>query len=178
LKTSLIFEPVSEKGNAFLSKNKKLFREATEKELQAKAKQAADSRKVMEKLSASAVPDSIGAKDTPAFWNEIAETCLSCGACTFLCPTCHCFDFYEEETRAGNRRKRVHDACMFASFGREASGHNPRPKPADRMRQRIMHKFSYTKENFDRVFCVGCGRCVRFCPSNIDLRETIAKAIA
>jgi sulfhydrogenase subunit beta (sulfur reductase) len=177
LKTALLFEPVSEKGKAFFSKNRKLFREAAEKELQAKAGQEAHGRKAMEEIAASEVPDSIGVRDTPAFWNEIAETCLSCGACTFLCPTCHCFDFYEEETRDGNRRKRIHDACMFASFGREASGHNPRPRPADRMRQRIMHKFSYTHRNFGRIFCVGCGRCVRFCPSNIDIRETIAKAI-
>jgi sulfhydrogenase subunit beta (sulfur reductase) len=132
----------------------------------------------MAEIPASAVPAAIKAKDMPAFWNGIAETCLGCGACTYLCPTCHCFDFYEEATSSGHGKKRVHDACMFASFSREASGHNPRPKPADRMRQRVMHKFSYTHENFGRIFCVGCGRCVRFCPSNIDIRETVGKAVA
>jgi sulfhydrogenase subunit beta (sulfur reductase) len=178
LKTSLIFEPVSEKGVAFLLKNKKLFREPSPKELGAKSKQESESLRAMAEIHVAAVPSTIKAKDTPAFWNELAETCLSCGACTYLCPTCHCFDFYEEETPAGSRKKRIHDACMFASFSREASGHNPRPRPGDRMRQRIMHKFSYTHENFGRIFCVGCGRCVRFCPSNIDLRETVAKATA
>jgi sulfhydrogenase subunit beta (sulfur reductase) len=178
LKTSLLFEPVSEKGVAFLQKNKKIFQEPTEKELHVKSKQESDSLKAMAEVAASAVPAAIKAKDTPAFWNELAETCLSCGACTYLCPTCHCFDFYEEQGPSKSSKKKVHDACMFASFSREASGHNPRPKPGDRMRQRIMHKFSYTHENFGRIFCVGCGRCVRFCPSNIDIRETVAKATA
>jgi predicted aldo/keto reductase-like oxidoreductase len=63
---------------------------------------------------------------------------------------------------------------MFPSFVREASGHNPRGRKGERMRQRIMHKFSYAPENFNAVFCVGCGRCVANCPSNIDVRETIA----
>jgi sulfhydrogenase subunit beta (sulfur reductase) len=178
LKTSLIFEPISEKGKSFLLQNKKLFREPTAKELEAKSKQESASLKAMAEIPASAVHSSIGAKDAPAFWNELAETCLGCGVCTFLCPTCHCFDFYEEPFPSGSRKKRIHDACMFASFSLEASGHNPRPGPGDRMRQRIMHKFSYTHENFGRIFCVGCGRCVRFCPSNIDIRETLAKAVA
>jgi sulfhydrogenase subunit beta (sulfur reductase) len=178
LKNSLLFEPVSEKGRAFLAKNKKIFREPTDKEVQAKNNQESESLRAMAEIPASAVPSSIKSKDAPAFWNEVAETCLSCGACTYVCPTCHCFDFYEEKTQSGYQKKRIHDACMFASFSREASGHNPRPKPGDRMRQRIMHKFSYTHENFGRIFCVGCGRCVRFCPSNIDIRETVAKATA
>jgi sulfhydrogenase subunit beta (sulfur reductase) len=178
LKTSLIFEPITKKGEAFLLQNKKLFREPSAKELQARVKQEDDCKKVMPRVPVTDVAAAIGKKDSPAFWNAIAETCLSCGACTFLCPTCHCFDLSDEATSQGSRKLRTHDACMFAAFSREASGHNPRPKPSDRMRQRIMHKLSYTQENFGRVFCVGCGRCVRFCPSNIDIRETVVKATA
>ena len=178
LKTSLLFEPVSKKGEAFLTLNKKLFREPAAKELQARAKQEDECKKAMSLVPVRDVPAAIGKKDSPAFWTEVSETCLSCGACTFLCPTCHCFDLSDETTSQGSRKLRTHDACMFAAFSREASGHNPRPKPSDRMRQRIMHKLSYTQENFGRVFCVGCGRCVRFCPSNIDIRETIVKATA
>jgi ferredoxin len=81
---------------------------------------------------------------------------------------------YEEKQETGSARLRVHDACMFVSFVREASGHNPRGRKGERMRQRIMHKFSYAPENFNAAFCVGCGRCVVNCPSNIDIRETIA----
>ena len=80
--------------------------------------------------------------------------------------------------KEGGVRVRVHDTCMFESFVREASGHNPRTKTGLRMKQRVMHKFSYTPENFNEIFCVGCGRCVNNCPSGIDIRETILKVTA
>jgi sulfhydrogenase subunit beta (sulfur reductase) len=178
LGTTLLFESVSKKGEAFLKKNGKLFRKPTSQELQKRKKQEADSQKKVKKIDVSDTPASLQKKNDPGFWDGIAETCLSCGACTYLCPTCHCFDFYDENLGDGSRRLRVHDACMFATFTREASGHNPRGLKRDRMRQRIMHKFSYTPENFGEMFCVGCGRCIVNCPSNIDIRETITKVNA
>jgi sulfhydrogenase subunit beta (sulfur reductase) len=174
LAKSLLLYPVSKKGEAFVNKNKSLFRKPTAAELKAQEKQESDSRKKMTSVEVSRAPGSLAKKNDPAFWEGLAETCLSCGACTFLCPTCHCFDLYEEKQETGSARLRVHDACMFPSFVREASGHNPRGRKGERMRQRIMHKFTYAPENFNAVFCVGCGRCVANCPSNIDVRETIA----
>ena len=176
LSDSFVFEAVSEKGEAFIKKNKNIFRAVMPKELQAVAKQEADAIKKMPRFEVN-----IGAfrqKNDPALWNAVAETCLSCGACTFLCPTCHCFDLFDEKHGDEGRRIRVHDACMFEQFTKEASGHNPRAQKGDRMRQRIMHKFSYAPENFRLMFCVGCGRCIVNCPSNIDVRETIAKVTA
>ena len=64
---------------------------------------------------------------------------------------------------------------MFGLFTLHASGHNPRPVQKHRLRQRIMHKFSYTVDRYDQAFCVGCGRCVSRCPVNIDLREILEK---
>ena len=64
---------------------------------------------------------------------------------------------------------------MFPSFTLEASGHNPRTCIGERMRQRIMHKFNYTVNNFGEIFCVGCGRCIGGCPVNMDIRETVAE---
>jgi ferredoxin len=174
LAKSLLFEPVSKKGEAFVQKNKSLFRKPTAAEMKEQEKKESIAGKKMAAVEVSRSPESLAKKNDPAFWEGLAETCLSCGACTFLCPTCHCFDFYEEKKEAGSSRLRVHDACMFASFVREASGHNPRARKGERMRQRVMHKFSYAPENFKAAFCVGCGRCVANCPSNIDIRETIA----
>jgi ferredoxin len=174
LAKSLLFEPVSKKGEAFVKINKSLFRKPTAAELKEREKQESNSRKNMAAVEVSRSPESLAKKNDPAFWEGLAETCLSCGVCTYLCPTCHCFDLYEEKQEAGSARLRVHDACMFASFVREASGHNPRARKGERMRQRVMHKFSYAPENFQAAFCVGCGRCVANCPSNIDIRETIA----
>jgi sulfhydrogenase subunit beta (sulfur reductase) len=174
LAKSLLLYPVSKKGEAFVNKNKSLFRKPTAAELKAQEKQESNSKKNMAAVEVQRSHGSLEKKNDPAFWEGLAETCLSCGACTYLCPTCHCFDLYEEKQEAGSTRLRVHDACMFASFVREASGHNPRARKGERMRQRVMHKFSYAPENFNTTFCVGCGRCVANCPSNIDIRETIA----
>lgn len=173
---SFVFEAVSQKGEEFLKKNKKIFRQVLPKELQAIKKQEDDAIKKMSRIEVNS--GALSQKNDPALWNAVAETCLSCGACTFLCPTCHCFDLFDEKHGEGGKRIRFHDACMFELFTKEASGHNPRNQKGDRMRQRIMHKFSYAPENFQLIFCVGCGRCIMNCPSNIDIRETIAKVTA
>ena len=107
------------------------------------------------------------------FWDRDHERCLGCGTCTYLCPTCHCFDIADEAKDTTGQRVRNWDSCMFGLFTLHASGHNPRPIQRHRLRQRIMHKFSYTVDRYDRAFCVGCGRCVSRCPVNIDLREIL-----
>jgi sulfhydrogenase subunit beta (sulfur reductase) len=180
LGNSLVFEAVSEKGEAFLKKNKVLLRAPTAQELQKRKQQEEKARKSLPELrysGSAGVPKAINKNFNSPLWDAISETCLGCGACTYLCPTCHCFDLYDEKQEAGGMKIRVHDACMFASFTREASGHNPRGKRGERMRQRVMHKFSYAPENFGDIFCVGCGRCVVNCPSNIDIRETVSRVI-
>jgi len=110
--------------------------------------------------------------DDPA-WEEVYRKCLGCAACTYLCPTCHCFDIGDEVMNASGERVRNWDSCMFPLFTRHASGHNPRPSRKERFRQRIMHKFNYFVENNGCVACVGCGRCVENCPVNLDVRQVL-----
>jgi ferredoxin len=105
------------------------------------------------------------------FWYDVQQPCLGCGVCTFLCPTCHCFDIVDEAQR--RERVRNWDTCMFRMYSQEASGHNPRPTNVERTRQRIMHKYAYFTELYDEVGCTGCGRCVRYCPVGIDIRQII-----
>ena len=107
------------------------------------------------------------------FWDTIHQRCLACGTCTYLCPTCHCFDISDEVKGDGGRRIRSWDSCMYWLFTHEASGHNPRPSQKERWRQRVMHKFKYYVDNFQAISCVGCGRCVRYCPVNIDIRKIV-----
>ncbi len=172
---SLMFEAFSEKGEDFLKKNGALLRDPTAAELQ-KRKQQEGLRTMSSEPRMDNVSQAIGKHFNSPLWDAVAETCLGCGVCTYLCPTCHCFDLYDEKHETGDTKIRVHDSCMFASFTREASGHNPRLKRGERMRQRVMHKFVHAPENFGAVFCVGCGRCVMHCPTNIDIRETVSRA--
>lgn len=108
------------------------------------------------------------------FWDEAGETCLSCGQCAFVCPTCHCFDIVDEQcgTCAGVRAKNW-DACQFSLFTKHASGHNPRDSREKRYRQRISHKFKYYNDKFSEILCTGCGRCSRGCPVSTDILELL-----
>jgi ferredoxin len=108
-------------------------------------------------------------------WKEISRKCIGCGTCTYLCPTCHCFDIQDEVAMLHGRRVRVWDSCMFPEYTLEASGHNPRPTRAERLRNRIYHKYKWYPENFGEIACVGCGRCIEKCPVNIDVIEIMER---
>ncbi|KJR99919.1 MAG: 4Fe-4S ferredoxin [Peptococcaceae bacterium BRH_c4a] len=107
-------------------------------------------------------------------WEKFHEKCLGCAACTYSCPTCHCFDIVDEAKDCNGCRVRNWDSCMFPLFTLHGSGHNPRTSGKERMRQRIMHKFKYFVDNFNATACVGCGRCIKNCPVNLDVREVLA----
>ena len=117
--------------------------------------------------------------DNAAFWQAEAASCLSCGVCTHLCPTCYCFNITDEAVGEKGVRLRSWDACMFSLYTQEASGHNPRQDKAARLKNRIGHKFSYYPElHQTRYACVGCGRCIKSCPSRLDIRAVLTKALA
>ncbi|NCS65630.1 MAG: sulfite reductase [Hydrogenophilales bacterium CG03_land_8_20_14_0_80_62_28] len=111
-------------------------------------------------------------------WEELAQACIGCGICTFLCPTCHCFDINDEVTGSAplkGNRVRTWDNCQFPDFTMHTSGHNPRPTVGARLRQRVCHKFQYFHENFGMHQCTGCGRCISDCPVGIDIVHVVNK---
>ena len=106
-------------------------------------------------------------------WQELSEACLACGTCTYVCPTCQCYDIREFDTGHGIKRFRCWDSCMYADFTKEAAG-NPRSKQVQRFRQRFMHKLVYFPENNEGEYgCVGCGRCVKKCPIHMNIVKVI-----
>lgn len=109
-----------------------------------------------------------------ALWQALGESCINCGACTFICPTCYCFDVQDEVVRGAGRRIRYWDSCMFPLYSLHTTGHNPRGQKVQRTRNRFMHKLKYFPERYGPFSCVGCGRCVQDCPVNIDIREVIS----
>jgi len=170
LEADLLLRAITPKGEDLLSSAADLLGDATPpaiEEAQERARKAADQIAPVE-LDRSA-ERLRNAYDSP-LWGILSQKCLGCGTCSFLCPTCHCFDITDEVRGDVVRRVRTWDCCAYPLFTLHASGHNPRPTPKERWRQRLMHKFRYAVENLGRLFCVGCGRCIRNCPVSLDLR--------
>ena len=171
LEDRYLFEPVSEKGGQFLGEFASHFRQAAEKETETREKMAAESVRKLSKMDTEGIGDRLADILESGYWDKAYRTCLACGSCTFLCPTCHCFAFYEKPGAEGGNRYRCWDSCQFPGYALEASGHNPRSLGKDRVHNRFKHKFEYFIKNFNKIACVGCGRCILHCPVNIDLRE-------
>ncbi|HIU33324.1 MAG TPA: 4Fe-4S dicluster domain-containing protein, partial [Candidatus Pullichristensenella excrementigallinarum] len=106
-------------------------------------------------------------------WKKLYQACLGCGTCTFVCPTCQCYDIRDFDTGSGVQRYRCWDSCMYSDFTLMAHG-NCRPTQLERFRQRFMHKLVYFPANNEGIYgCVGCGRCLSKCPQSINIVKVI-----
>jgi ferredoxin len=164
---------LTEKGERFLEQIEGGGNPTDENRKKAEEIAAEASQKIQSSVPTDALKDKVVNElfDAP-FWDDVAFSCINCGTCTFLCPTCWCFDIQDEVYGKQGDRMRNWDSCMFPLFTLHGSGHNPRDKKVQRVRQRFMHKLKYYVDKYgDGIQCSGCGRCVRFCPVNIDIRE-------
>ena len=167
-----IAEAVSEKGAALLEDQ--AFEKSDEKSLSLAEKTKKQAEASMQPVAKKEnLEEELERLFSDPVWKDLAESCLSCGICTYLCPTCHCFDLCDEASGQAGERIRVWDSCQFPLFTQQASGFNPRPSVKERFRQRIMHKLSYLPKSQSMTGCVGCGRCVTECPVNLDIREVM-----
>jgi formate hydrogenlyase subunit 6/NADH:ubiquinone oxidoreductase subunit I len=106
--------------------------------------------------------------DNPVYLNQSLR-CLGCGVCSYVCPSCSCFDIQDEVVSTTGVRIRCWDSCGFSHFTLHTSWHNPRSMQGKRWRQRIMHKFYYQPDTLKVIGCVGCGRCSRACPADMNI---------
>ncbi|MHA1148085.1 MAG: 4Fe-4S dicluster domain-containing protein [Promethearchaeota archaeon] len=168
---------VSEKGTELL-KPFTWLQDAKDNDLEKEMKLAKEAElKIKTQIDFKDVPEILDESFDNPIWKEISETCMACGTCSFLCPTCTCFDVIDEDDHYNNRGRRIRiwDTCQFCLYTLHTSGHNPRDTKIERCRNRLLHKFSYYPKNYDLIGCVGCGRCIQLCPVNNDLREIVSK---
>jgi ferredoxin len=171
-------EALAERGRELVALGGALFTAATEQDRARRDERQVDAagriRRRVERLDA--VPGLLrGLFDSPR-WEAIAAPCIRCGICTYLCPTCHCFDIGDELSSTNpvrGERVRTWDTCQFPDFTMHSSGHNPRPDKAARQRQRVLHKFLYFPDTQGAFQCTGCGRCITHCPVGVDLIEIL-----
>ncbi len=142
--------------------------------------EAVDAQKKLIRERMAALPlaglttDGFGGDKTDALfnrpeWKTLSESCLGCGTCTFVCPTCQCYDIRDFKTNQGVRRYRCWDSCMYSEFTKMSAG-QPRLTQLERFRQRFMHKLVYYPANNEGIFsCVGCGRCLQRCPIHMNI---------
>ena len=173
-------ESLTKKGDALLNAAKEVFRAPTEKDREKRGKLEKEAVKKIRRhvKDIKKVPPKLKDMFDAEIWDDESLGCISCGICTYLCPTCHCFDINDEIQSASplkGKRVRTWDNCQFPDFTMHSSGHNPRPDRASRLRQRLMHKFQYFVTIHNNYQCTGCGRCIGKCPVGIDIVDVLEK---
>ena len=165
-------EGLTEKGKALLEKLSGVTEECCSCEVDG---EKAKIKEILDKLPLKDLKaDAFGKDKTDEFfnrpeWKTLSESCLGCGTCTFVCPTCQCYDIKDFKTKTGVERFRCWDSCMYSDFTKMSAG-QPRLSQLERFRQRFMHKLVYFPTNNDGMFsCVGCGRCVAKCPISMNI---------
>lgn len=175
----LYWKPLTSKGEKLTEVVNSLLSDADEKEEERVEEEKDTIRKTVKKLPYSTLSlegwngDSLKEKFDSPLWEELYKPCLACGTCTFVCPTCQCYDIKDYDTGNGVQRYRCWDSCMYSDFTMMAHGNN-RTSQMQRFRQRFMHKLVYFPANNDGMYsCVGCGRCVEKCPSALNIVKVI-----
>ena len=172
----LYWQANTEKGEALTKKVEALLTDGGENEV---AAQQEKTKQIIAKLPFAALdlsrfkPENLNELFNAPEWESLSEACLGCGTCTFVCPTCQCFDIRDFKTNDGVLRYRCWDSCMYSDFTLMAHG-NSRTTQMQRYRQRFMHKLVYYPSQNDGLYsCVGCGRCVNKCPQRLNIVKVI-----
>ncbi|MFH1407279.1 MAG: 4Fe-4S dicluster domain-containing protein [Candidatus Omnitrophota bacterium] len=175
-KDSYFVEIGSKKGEAFIAQFKKYFKDSLKDNQSAISRIKSDAEKSVElkvdfdKAVALMSKDAFVPEEN---YKRIGERCIYCGACLYVCPTCTCFNSFDNSRGASGERLRNWDGCIFEGYTRETSGHNPRKEKWQRTSRRYEHKLKYDYKTTGASGCVGCGRCLSSCPVNIGISKFI-----
>jgi len=168
-----LIETISEAGKELITRTNSL-EEATEAdETRARETKDAAHSKVTRQLDTKNIKEKLlSSFENQDYWEQIAAKCISCGICTFLCPTCYCFDINDEMLKGCGARFRSLDSCSFPTYTKMPM-ENPRTEKWRRVRNKVCHKYEFYPMSFDVIACTGCGRCIRLCPVNWDITQTL-----
>ncbi len=180
LKNTYLVEVATEKGKRIVNEFRTFFINSDKSHLGSRDE---NRRKVVSQVEQSiekrGTPDTklidgtVRKNFTSDIWKDFSSTCVECGACNLVCPTCHCFLLYDERTNGTSARYKAWDSCLYKTFARVAGGANPRKHLQERLRNRFDKKFDFFPTALNTHACTGCGRCIEACPGDIDIREVL-----
>ncbi|MGC9383809.1 MAG: 4Fe-4S dicluster domain-containing protein [Kosmotogaceae bacterium] len=170
----MILSHGSKKGEKFLKLVKKNVETSKENEsiLNTLNNKRADLRRRLEILN-NQWSQSISKEKLNLNKKDLVDSCIECGGCNFICPTCYCFLMNDESTDKKHYLVRTWDGCQLKGYARVAGGANARENLYQRFNHRYACKFKYIPEQFDISGCTGCGRCIDVCPAQIDIRDVM-----
>ncbi len=173
-----LIEGMTEPGKELVGKTDGLAEVTTANVVKSEEVKKASSSKVTREVNTRDIKERLASSfEDEDYWKNVAEKCISCGVCTLLCPTCYCFDINDEMFKQQGARLRSWDSCAFPIYTKMPV-ENPREEKWQRVRQKVCHKYEFYPMNFDVIACTGCGRCIRLCPVNWDIAQTINSVAA
>jgi len=171
-----LVETGSQSGEEFILKFKKYFKdcpcdfEKTVDEVKSRAAGSVELKVDFQKALELMGQESFIPEEN---YKRIGERCIYCGGCLYACPTCTCFNVFDNSKDKSGERMRNWDGCVYEGYTRETSGHNPRKDKWQRASRRYEHKLKYDYKQAGSSGCVGCGRCLTSCPVDIGMSKFI-----